>query len=436
MSGRSPLRHRDFRLLLFGQATSQLGAQISGVAIPLLAVLALEASPLQLGVVTASGTLAFALIGLPVGAWVDSWPCRPVLIASDLARTVLLATIPITWLLGALSITQLILVSLLTGFARVFFDVAYQSYIPSVIGKDRLLAGNSAMETVRACGQMAGPGIGGWLVALAGAANVVLIQAAAFAVSAASLVAIKAPEPAAATVPDRPRLGGRIKEGMLFVARTPILRATAISSAAGNFAFAIASAVSVVFMVRTMGLSPTGVGVVVALGSVTVAAGAALTPRLARYVGSARIVWLSLAVTGPVALLTPLAGPGWLAIVLVIGIAAGEFGQIIYSITNVSLRQRLCPEQVLGRVNATMRFLLMGLFPLGALLGGVLGEFVGLRPTLWLSGVIIAVSALPIYRALRHVRDVEELPGWDPGTGLRADQDGQLAVRRQSCALR
>jgi MFS family permease len=422
VSGGSPLRHRDFRLLLVGQTTSQFGTQISGVAIPLLAVLTLQASPFQFGLISAAGTLAFALIGLPAGAWVDRLPRRPILVISDLARTALLVTIPAAALLDVLTITQLIVVALLTGFARVFFDVAYQSYIPSVLGKDGLLAGNSAMETVRACGQAAGPGIGGWLVAVAGAANVVLIQAATFAVSAASLMAIRAPEPARAsgarasstapTPQDRGRLSEQIKEGLLFVFRTPVLRATAITSAAGNFAFAIASAVSIVFMVRTVGLSPTAIGVVLALGSITVIAGAAATPRLARHVGSARIIWLSLAVSGPVSLLGAMAGPGWLAVLLVIGIAAGELGQIVYAITNVSLRQRLCPEHILGRVNATMRFLMMGLFPLGALAGGVLGELVGLRPTLWISGGVIVGSTVPVYRALRRFRDVDDLPQW------------------------
>jgi MFS family permease len=156
VSGGSPFRHRDFRLLLAGQTTSQLGAQISGVAVPLLAVLTLHASPLQVGLVTASGTVAFALIGLPAGAWIDNWRRRPILIASDLIRAVLLTTIPVASLLGMLTLTHLIVVSLLAGVARVFFDVGYQSYIPSVIGKKRVLAGNSAMETVRAAGRYSG----------------------------------------------------------------------------------------------------------------------------------------------------------------------------------------------------------------------------------------------------------------------------------------
>jgi MFS family permease len=195
VSGDSLFRHRDFHLLLFGQTTSQLGAQVSGIAIPLLAVLTLHASPLELGLLTASGTLAFAVIGLPAGAWIDRCRRRPILVVSDLSRTALLATIPLAAFLDLLTFTQLIVVSLLTGFARVFFDVGYQSYLPTVIGRGNVLTGNSAMETIRASGQVVGPGLGGWLVGLVGATTVVLIQAATFAASALSLLAIRSPEP-------------------------------------------------------------------------------------------------------------------------------------------------------------------------------------------------------------------------------------------------
>jgi MFS family permease len=399
-------------LLLVGQTTSQFGARVSGAAIPLLAVLTLHASPLQLGIVNASSTLAFALIGLSAGAWVDRWTRRPILVASDLVRAALLAGIPLAAVLGRLSIGQLIVVSLLAGLARVFFDVGYQSYLPSVVGKGALLAGNSAMETVRATGQVAGPGLGGWLVALIGAANVVLFQAATYAVSAVSLLAIRTREIAPPASGRRPRLRAQIGEGLRFVVHTPLLRAVAMTSTASNFAFAIASAVAFVFMVRTVGLTSTAIGIVLAVGSLTVIAGAAMTPWLARRVGSARIIWLSLAATGSIGLIGPFARPGWWVILLVIGTAAGELGQIVYAITQVTLRQRLCPERILGRVNATMRFLTMGMFPLGALLGGVLGELVGLRFTLWVSLSIVAVAVAPLYLQLRGARDVEELPQW------------------------
>ncbi|UNX53462.1 MFS transporter [Georgenia sp. TF02-10] len=412
-----PSRH-DFRLLLLGQAASQLGTQVSGVAIPLLAVLTLQASPLEVGVLSASGAAAFALVGLPAGAWLDRFRRRPILVASDLVRAVLLATVPVAAATDVLTVSHLVIVSLLTGVARVFFDVGYQSYLPSVIGTDRVLAGNSAVETVRATGQVVGPGLGGWLVTLVGAANVVLVQALTFVVSAASLLAIRAGEPRPAPA-GRPRLRREIGEGLAFVARTRVLRAMALTSAACNFSFALASAVTFIFLSRTLGLPATAVGAVVAAGSVTVLLGAALTSRLAARVGTARIVWLALVITGPGTLLTPLAQPGsgWWVALLVLGLGAGELGQIVYAVTSVSLRQRLCPPRLLGRVSATVRFVIMGSFPLGALLGGVLGELVGVRATLWVCGILVVLAPLPVWTALRHHRDVEDLPRWTTGEG-------------------
>lgn len=405
----SPFAHRDFRLLLLGQTTSQFGAQLSGVAIPLLAVLVLHASAFQLGLVNAAGTAAFALIGLPAGAWIDRWRRRPVLVSSDIFRAAVLSTVPLAWWLGVLTIWQLITVSALVGVARVFFDVAYQSYIPTAIGTDRVLVGNSLMESIRAFGQVLGPGLGGWLVAIAGAADVVLIQAGTFAVSAVSLLSIRVHEPKPVLNPDRPRLRIQITDGLLFVVRNPVLRAMAITSSASNFGFAIASAVTFIFMNGTLGLSPTAIGFVLALGSITVMVGAALTPKLAGHLGSARIIWLALAITGPITLLGPLAQPGRLVALIIVGTAAGEFGQIVYAVTSVSLRQRLCPEHMLGRVNATMRVLVLSLFPLGAVIGGVLGELIGLRGTLWLALGIGCISPTPVYLALRHIRDVSQI---------------------------
>ncbi|MGW1345980.1 MFS transporter [Kribbella sp. NPDC002412] len=408
---------RDFRWLLVGQTTSQFGAQVSGVAIPLLAVLTLGATPFELGLVTASSTVAFALIGLPAGAWVDRWRRRRILVASDLVRAVVLASIPVAALAGVLTITQLVVVSLLTGFARVFFDVGYQSYLPTVVGKDRLLTGNSAMETVRATGQIAGPGLGGWLVTAIGAANVVLIQAFTFLASALSLLAIKARAEVRRPATDA-TLWTDIREGLRYVVGHRVIRAIAITSALNNFAFAIASAVSFIFMVRTLGLSPALVGIVLAVGSVTAMLGAALTPRLARLFGSERVIWLSLAITGPLGVLGVLAQPGWLTLLLVLSTAAGELGQIVYAITTVTLRQRVVPERLLGRVNATMRFLLMGLFPLGALLGGALGTLVGPRLTLLVATGLIAVSWIPLSRVAGTA-----IPGGFPGGVLQSEQE-------------
>lgn len=407
------LRRRDVRLLLLGQVTGQLGAQVSAVAIPLLAVLTLHATPFQAGLLAATGTLAFALIGLPAGAWVDRLPRRPVLVAADLVRAGTLLAVPIAAALDALSIPLLLAVTFVVGLARVFFDVAYQAYLPTVVGTRDLLAGNAALETIRATGQIAGPGLGGWLVGLAGAANVVLVQIVTFACSALSLAAIGAREPARTAQP-RDRLRTEIADGLRFVRASRPLLGTLLASAASNFAFAMASAVSFVFMARTLRLGPTAIGVLLGAGSVTVMVGAAATPWLARRIGSARVIWVSLAVTGPIAAIGPLAQPGLLIAVLVVSLAAGELGQIVYSITANNLRQQLCPNDLLGRVGATMRFLVMGCFPAGALLGGVLGETVGVRATLVLVGGVTMVASVPPFVTLRGVREVEQLARSQP----------------------
>ncbi|MFC5262852.1 MFS transporter [Kribbella qitaiheensis] len=178
-------------------------------------------------------------------------------------------------------------------------------------------------------------------MAAIGAVNVVLVQAVSSVLSAGSLLAIRTREPRPERSTDQPRLRAQIKEGLLFVAATPILRGIAFTSAAGNFAFAMASAVNFIFLVRTLSLSPQVIGLLLAAGSITAMAGAALTPALARRFGSARIVWLSLATTGPVGLLSPMAQPGWSVLLVVVGTAASEFGQIAYAISSLSLRQRL-----------------------------------------------------------------------------------------------
>lgn len=405
---------RDFRLLLAGQTTSQLGTQISAVAIPLLAVVTLDASPLEVGLLGAASTLAFAVIGLPAGAWLDRMPRRPVLIASDIVRAALLATIPVAAWLGWLSMTQLLIVSLLTGFARVFFDVGYQSYIPSVTGPDRILAGNSAMEFLRAGGQIAGPGLGGVLVSAIGAANVVLAQSLTFAVSALTLLGIRAKETPVDLDAHAGTLWARVAEGLRYVVRHRVLRATAIASAASNLSFAIASAVTIVFLSRDLGLAPWAIGLIIAGGSIAVMVGAAVTPRLSAAIGSARIIWVSLAVTAPLSMLVAVASPGWGLLFAIAGIAAGELGQIVYSITNVSLRQRIAPDAILGRVNATMRFAIMAFFPAGALAGGVLGETIGTRWTLVVAGGVALIAPLVLHPAIRGHRDVEEFLGISP----------------------
>jgi MFS family permease len=182
------LRHRDVRLLLAGQAVSELGSQVGSIALPLVAVLGLRASPLQVGVLTAAGTVSFAVLALPAGVWVDRLPRRPVLVGADLVRGVALLTVPVAAALHRLTLVQLAVVALAGGVARVLFDVAYPSYLPTLVDRERLVQGNAYLESSRSATQLTGPGLGGWLVQLAGAPAAVVADAVSFLASAGCLL--------------------------------------------------------------------------------------------------------------------------------------------------------------------------------------------------------------------------------------------------------
>jgi hypothetical protein len=392
------LRHRDLRLLLAGQAVSELGSQVGSIALPLVAVLSLRATPLELGLVTAAGTIAFAVLALPAGVWVDRVRRRPVLVGADLARGALLLTIPLAAALDRLTLAQLVVVALAGGLARVLFDVAYPSYLPTLVDRDRLVAANAFLESNRSVSQLAGPGLGGWLVQLVGAPTAVAADAASFLGSACCLRAIRAPEPPPAGA-RRPRLRRELAEGLAFVLGQPALRAITACTAATNLLWAAAATVQLLFLIHQVGLAPGTIGLLVSAGSVGGLAAALLATRIAAAVGTTRLIWLSVTATAPFALCTPLAAPGWRVALLPVGMAMTSFGQVLYNVAQISYRQALCPPGLLGRMNASIRFLVFGALPLGGLAGGILGERLGVHAALWACGIGLALTPLPLLRS-------------------------------------
>ncbi|MEV4198878.1 MFS transporter [Micromonospora globbae] len=403
-----PWRSRDFRLLVAGQTVTQLGTDVTTLAFPLVAVLLLDATPWQLGLLVAVQNGAFLLVGVPAGVWLDRRRLRPVLIASDLVRCAALVTVTVAAALSRLSLPLLLAVAGVMAVMRVLYDIGHQSYLPMVLGRRHLLRGNSAVETVRSSGQIAGPGLGGWLTQLVGATNTLLVDAVSFLLSAACLARIRTREPA-------PRRTGRsgvvseARDGLAFVLAHPVLRAIAATSAWSNLLFTAATALLVLFLVDT-GFAPGTAGMLLSTAPAAALLGAATATRLARRVGSARVIWLSLVVTSPANLLIPLTRPGWGAVAFVAGIVVGGIGQVVYGIAQVTYRQTVVPDRLLCRVNASMRFLVMGAMPLGGLLGGVLGDALGVRTTLLVIGVGLTLAPVPLLLSpLRRVRDLDEL---------------------------
>jgi MFS family permease len=418
---RSLWRHADFMKLWTAETISQLGSQVSLLALPLVAITVLDASAFQVGLLGTVEFAPFVLVGLPAGVWVDRLRRRPVLVAGDLGRALALASIPLAYELGVLSIGQLYAVGFVTGVLTVFFDVAYQSYLPALVEPDQLIDGNSKLEISRSGAQIAGPGLAGGLIDLVTAPVAVLADALSFALSGAFIGLIRRGEPAPERAPAGRRRGSmrrEIAEGLRYVLGHRLLRPIAACTATANLFNAVMFAVVVLYMVRQLGLRPAAIGLVFAAGNLGFLAGAVVSGRLAARAGIGRAIVLGEAVGALGALLVPLAPRGAAVPLLVAGMAVGTFGSTVYNVNQVSLRQAISPARLHGRMNATMRFMVWGTLPLGSLLGGALGTAVGLRPTLWVGAVGGLLAVLPV--ALSPVRSLPSIADAMPDTAPAA----------------
>ncbi|MCC5476709.1 MFS transporter [Streptomyces barringtoniae] len=407
---RGVLADRDFRLLYTADAAGRLGAQVSFLALPVLAQTVLHTGAAQVGVLSALGTVAFLIVGLPAGAWVDRMPKRTVLVAANLSRVALMGSIPVAWACGVLALQQLYVVVFLTGVATVFFDVAHLSYVPCLVGADRLVAANSRLAGLNQAADVSGRGVGGLVVQLLGPAAAVVVDALGFLWSAWWIARIRAVEPAPARRTAGPRLWAETAAGLRFVLGHPVLRALAVKGAVANLAIQLCQVSFVVLFTEELHLSAGLLGLLLSAGGVGGFLGALAASAAGRRLGHGRALWLVGAVTGPFALLTALMarGPmlwvgaaGWTVTLVQTGLA---------NVLAVSTRQRVTPAAMLGRMNATFRFLLTGALSVGALLAGLIGTFAGVRAAICGGAVLIAAGWLVVFCSpLRNVRHLDEL---------------------------
>jgi MFS family permease len=403
--------HLDFRRLWIGETVSQFGTQVSQIAIPLVAILVVHATTFEVGLLTAVEMLGFLLVGLPAGAWVDRMRFRSVLIVNDLIRAAALASIPFAQLLGVLSIGQLYAVALVTGVSTVFFDVAYQSYLPELIDRTALVEGNAKLQASESVSQIAGPGLGGALIQAITAPYAVLVDAVSFLWSAGWVAAIRARTPKPVRKPDR-HLGREIKEGLSFVIGNPMLRAIAMCTGSSNLFSSLAFAVFYVLLARNLGVSPGLIGLIMSASAIGGLVGSLIATRVARRLGQGPAIWISAAFGAPCGFVAPFVQKDWTLALLAAAQIVWWGAAVVYNITQVSFRQGLCPPQLLGRMNATMRFLVWGTMPLGGLLGGALGEWIGVRQTLLVAAIGGALPWIPVF--LSPLRRMRELPSYVP----------------------
>lgn len=417
----SLFHHADFRRLWVGDTASQLGAALGTFAIPYLAVTALHASEFQMGLLGTLTTLGFLVIGLPSGALIDRLRKRDVMIAADFGRFVLLLTVPIAFWLGWLTFVQLAAVATAVGMLQVFFDVSYQSYLPTLVHHDQVVEGNSKLQATQSVSQAAGPAFGGLLIKLAGASWSVAINAFGYLASALSLLRIQHRE-----TPPRPEerrpLVVEIREGLSFVVRHPLLRRLIACTGISNLFSSVAAVLFVFYMVQLLHLSPVTIGVIEAAAAVGGLCGALVTTRLAKVIGEGMTIIVTCLVLCAVGFTWALSSVLPAVPTLLVGNFVIGAGIVSYNIATVSFRQRLCPPKLLGRMNASARFLVWGTMPIGSFIGGVLGHRLGTVPTLWIAAIGGTLAALPVLfsplwsmRTLPQHEDVAELT--DPGPG-------------------
>lgn len=399
----------DFTRLWVAQTVSSAGTQVSMVAIPLTAALVLGARPLEMGLLGAAGSLPGLLFGLFAGAWVDRLPRKPLLIWSDIARAVLIGSIPLAASVDALRIEHLYLVQFLAGLFGMLYLVAHGSLLPSVVPRERLVEANAKLSVTSSATLIAGPGAAGVLISLVTAPLAVLFDALSFMLSGtltATLRVVEAP-PAAARQP----LWRQIGEGLTVLWANPILRALALSPAIASFFFGLVYAVYVLFLTRELGLDPVALGIVFAGLGVGSLVGALLAPRVAGWLG----LGPSLVAGAALVAVAHLCGPAAALVDPASRVALLAFGQGllglalgVLNVSGVSLRQAVTPGHMLGRVGGTTRIAIGGAMAIGALAGGVLGESIGLAPTL-VVGALGTLLALPTFGPVARLKVAPEL---------------------------
>lgn len=392
---RSLVHHADFRRLWLGDTASQLGFALGSLALPYLAVTELAASNFQMGVLSALGSLGFLLVGLPAGAIIDRHRKRSVMMLADLARAALLLTLPIAWWSGLLSLVQLMVVAALVGVFTVFFDVSYQSYLPFLVPADQVVEGNAKLQASQSVSQACGPALAGFLLHRISAVWVLLGNAMGYLGSAACLARIAHREPAPRPHGTR-TLRADIAEGLRFIVGHRLLRRLIACTAVSNLTASMGAALIVVFMVRDLHLSAFTIGLIDSVAACGGVVGALLATAIARRLGEGPTIIVTAAATSVLVLCNPLASVLPPVPTMMIGGAVLMVAMVSYNVATVSFRQRLCPPELLGRMNASARFIVWGTIPVGSFLGGVLGSAIGVLPTLWLAGGLGLSAVVPV----------------------------------------
>ena len=425
-------RNRAFLFLWGGQSVSVLGSTVSGIIIPLYAVLALHVSTFEMGLLAAAGSTPYMLVWLIAGSVVDRYPRRLLMFWCDLGRALALASIPLTMLLsGTPTVGQLLVVALVVGLMTVFFDVAYGSYLPTLVENEQLIDGNGKLSTTESVAESVGPGLAGVLITVLGRAGAILFDVATYVLSCLSLALIKTPDEVIEkrAVPRPRQIAREVAEGASYVARNPILRRLAQFAVTANLFCAAYGSLEIIFLNRDLHAQAWMIGAAAAIGSTGGVLGGLAAAPLGRRIGTARAVWLPLFAVGWLVLLIPLAQPGWGFLLVGLGTGGNTASIVMYGAGGASYRQANCPPNLLSRVTSSQRWLAWCSMPAGALLGGVLGSVAGLRAGISIAVVGCFLAGLWIFFSpLRGLRDLPPAPDSTKSAGETVEEVSELTL--------
>lgn len=399
-------RHHDFVRLWSAAGISAAGTQVTLLALPLTAIFVLQASAFEVAALATAATVPNLALGIAAGIWLDRVPRRPVMIAADFGRAGVLASVPVAYVLGVLSLSQLYLVALIGGSLNVLFEIASGAYVPSVVPRTQLVEANAKLQAAIVAAQAAGPSIGGTLVTLLSAPMAIVADAASFVISGSLIASASARD----QLPREPRpnvtsLRTELREAARYLLSHPFLRPLLVGHALANLALGLLWAVVIVYAVRVLGLMPGTLGVILSLGQVGGLIGAAFARRIAERAGVGRVVVASFFLFGPATLLMATATEQTAIVFVPVGWTLETLARSLYGVSATSVRQALVPDRLQGRVIGLTTTAGTGAFPLGALLGGALAGAFGLREAMFFAAgaavlPFVAVAASPI-RSLR-----------------------------------
>jgi MFS family permease len=407
------IRDRDFGLFWSGQAVSLTGSVLTRVATPLLAVLTLHASPVGLGVLEAAVWLPFLGLPLLAGAYVDRHRKRPILLSANAVRAVLLGSVPVLAWTGGLTLPVLCGIALTSGVCEVFFQIAELAYVPALVGRDRLLAANSSVEAARAGAELGGTGLAGVIVQALGAPVAMAIDAGSYVLSTVSLAAIRRPEPPPGPPAPGRRMRHDIGEGLRYVWHSVPIRTVALQSFTFNGLWQAFNVPFVLYAIRERHIGTGWWGMVLAVSGGAALLGSLLAPKIAGRFGYGRAILANgFVMTVPMLVVPAVRGPVWMILAAWTGaLAVSGLGNGVFNVLIVTLRARLTPDDLLGRVGASARLVVFAGMPIGALGGGLLAAHLGNLTSLWLMSAISVLTGL----ILIPVRGTAANPGWNQG---------------------